>query len=334
MKRSVLLFALIAFVLTGGTVFLVNKWLQQERARVASLPAKPAAEANTFVLVAARDIPAGNFVNAADLRWQSWPDQSVPNQYVVRGAAVKGEEIVKNFTGAVVRQGILAGQPVSKDVMVKPGDRGFLAAVLRPGTRAIAVRVDEATGVAGLVFPGDRVDIVMLHEVNRVRIGETILTGVRVIAIDQVLSDLKAQGSKGAQTGGIRAKTVTLELTPKQVEIVAVAIRMGMLTLSLQSLACKDGVAESASAGDAPSCAEHRTTSALPDEIIGAERGNTFTTALEVTRALSHRNADVTEVSIVRGVRETVVRAAKPKSDDKDGKADEKDEKTDTNESK
>jgi pilus assembly protein CpaB len=327
MKRSTLVFALIAFVLTGGTVFLVNNWLQQERLRVTATSAKPVAEVSTHVLVAARDIPAGNFVNAADLRWQSWPDQSVPSQYVVRVAANKGEDASKNFIGAVVRHGIVAGQPISKDVMVKPGDRGFLAAVLRPGTRAIAVRVDEQTGVAGLVFPGDRVDIVLLHEVNRVRIGETVLTGVRVIAIDQVLSDLKAQGNKGAQTGGLRAKTVTVELTPKQVEIIAVATRMGQLTLSLQSLACKDGVAESAGAIDAPSCSENKTASALPDD-TGAERGNTFTTAVEVTRALRQR-ADITEVTVVRGVRETVVRAVTPKSEEKD-----KDEKPENKESK
>ncbi len=328
MKRSVLIFALIAFVLTGGTVFLVNKWLQQERARMAQPASKlQPVEVATYVMVASRDIPAGNFVAAADLRWQSWPDGSVPSQYVVRAGVAKGDEIMQNFVGAVVRAGVVAGQPLSRDVVVRPGDRGFLAAVLRPGTRAMSVPVTETSGVAGLVFPGDRVDIVLLHDVNKIRIGETVLTGVRVIAVDQTVSDLKPQGKQGTTQGAIKARTMTFELTPKQVEIIAVATRMGMLTLSLQSLACKDGISESASAGDVPSCAENKTASALPEE-SGAERGNSFTTALEVTRALRQRT-DVTDVTIVRGVRETVVRVASPKSEDKDEKdlKDSKDEK-------
>ncbi len=374
MKRGVLIFALIAIMLTGGTVYFVNRWLQQERARVADLAktqiVKPATvEANTFVLVAARPIPAGNFVSAGDLRWQSWPDQAVAPQYVVRNAgnANQSEQMMRNFVGTVARQGVAVGQPVSREIVVHPGERGFLAAVLRPGTRAITVRTDEQSGIAGLVFPGDRVDVMLLHKVNGTNVGETIMTGVRVIAIDQMLNDskggVKPAGTSGAPanatasaTGRI-AKTMTFELTPKQAEVIALAARMGVLTLSLQSLACGEGVSESAKDGkddsrgsvpnttaansSNPSCAETRregaTATALPDE-SNAERGKSFSTEADVTRASGTRQdkSDNASVTIIRGTKETVAktRSAKGADDEKgdEGKKDsdsKKDDKSD-----
>lgn len=303
MRKGVLLFAVIAFALTGGTIYFVNTWMKAERSRLAAQQKKveEPRETGVFVLVAAKDLPAGHIITVSDLRWQSWPDKSVPQQYVVKKDA-GSTDIPANYVGTVVRRGIVASGPITSDNLIKLGDRGFLAAVLKPGHRAISVRIDEATGVAGLVYPGDRVDVILTHEVavkkesdreteNRVRVSETILSNVRVIAIDQSLEDLKSQKGQSRSP-----KTVTLEVMPQQAEIIAVATRMGTLTLTLQSLACAGGETQSASTGDAPNCAD--ATSAMPEE---PSRGKTFTADSDVSRMRRREKADTTEVFVLRG---------------------------------
>ena len=305
MRKGVLVFAVIAFALTGGTIYFVNTWMKAERSRLAAAQQKKVEEpreSGVFVLVAAKDLPAGHIITVSDLRWQSWPDKSVPQQYVVKKDAAS-TDIPASYVGTVVRRGIVASGPITGDNLIKLGDRGFLAAVLKPGHRAIAVRIDESTGVAGLIYPGDRVDVILTHEVgvkkegerdseNRVRVSETILSNVRVIAIDQSLEDLKAQKGVAARS----PKTATLEVTPQQAEIITVATRMGTLTLTLQSLACAGGEAQSASTGDAPNCADAQ--SAMPEE---PARGKTFTADHDVSRMRRRENADTTEVYVLRG---------------------------------
>lgn len=303
MRKGVLLFAVIAFALTGGTIYFVNTWMKQERSKLEARAKKEEPrQSGVFVLVAAKNLPAGHLIVVSDLRWQSWPDKSVPQQYVVR-KNVGNTDIPANYVGTVVRRGIVASGPVTSDNLIKLGDRGFLAAVLNPGTRAISVRVDESSGVAGLIYPGDRVDVILTHEVgvkakdadreteSKVRVSETILSHVRIIAIDQSLEDIKAG------KGPARApKTATLEVTPRQAEIIAVATRMGTLTLTLQSLACAGGETQAASAGEGPACADSR--GALPEE---AARGKTYTADHDVSRMSKRENTNTTEVYVLRG---------------------------------
>lgn len=304
MRKGVLLFAVIAFALTGGTVYFVNTWMKQERSRLAERTKKVVEpqESGVFVLVAAKDVPAGHIIVVSDLRWQSWPDKSVPQQYVVRKDATS-TDIPANYVGTVVRRGIVASGPITSDNLIKLGDRGFLAAVLKPGTRAISVRVDESTGVAGLIYPGDRVDVILTHEIavkakeadrdieRKVRVSETILSNVRIIAIDQSLEDLKA-----AKAQARAPKTATVEVTPSQAEIITVATRMGTLTLTLQSLACAGGETQTASAGEGPNCAA--PTSAMPDD---AERGKTYTADSDVSRMSRKENTNTVEIYVLRG---------------------------------
>lgn len=304
MRKGVLLFAVIGFALAGGTIYFVNTWMKTERSRLAAAQQKKVdepRETGVFVLVAAKDLPAGHIITVSDLRWQSWPDKSVPQQYVVKKDA-GSTDIPATYVGTVVRRGIVASGPISADNLIKLGDRGFLAAVLKPGHRAISMRIDESTGVAGLIYPGDRVDVILTHEVgvkkesereteNRVRVSETILSNVRVIAIDQSLEDLKS--AKGQARS---PKTTTLEVTPQQAEIIAVATRMGTLTLTLQSLACAGGETQTASAGEGPNCADAQN--ALPEE---PSRGKTFTADSDVSRMRRREKADTTEVFVLRG---------------------------------
>jgi pilus assembly protein CpaB len=150
----------------------------------------------------------------------------------------------KALLGTVVRYQITAGQPVTRGSLVGPQDRGFLAAALSPGMRAITVPVNAASGVAGFVFPGDRVDMVLTQEVAgggdgpKLKVSETIIRNIRVLATDQRVTEKDAEGKTVVKT----FNNVTIEVTPRIAEKIAVAQSIGSLSLSLRSLA--DNTAE------------------------------------------------------------------------------------------
>jgi pilus assembly protein CpaB len=155
--------------------------------------------------------------------------------------------------GTVVRHAITAGEPVTQGSLVAPGDRGFLAAALGPGMRAITVPVNASAGVAGFVFPGDHVDLVLTQSVTGggdgppLKVSETIVRNVRVLATDQRVSNKNDDGKIEVKTFA----NVTLEVTPSIAEKVAVAQSVGTLSLSLRSLADKTAELERAvAAGD------------------------------------------------------------------------------------
>lgn len=233
MRAPVLLLLVLAAGLGLGTIQFARNWLQGERDALSAMQGEAAPElAVTKVLVTAGTMPSGHFLRAGDMRWQDWPEEALSESYFT-SSAVQLEDLV----GAVVRSGMSAGEPITANRVVRPGDRGFLAGVLTPGMRAMAVPVNETTGIAGLVFPGDRVDVILTHSVieetqeksaKRI-VSETVLTARRVLAIDQTVDDLT--------TEPIVADNVTLELTPREVERVNVLMDMGSLSLSLRGVA-------------------------------------------------------------------------------------------------
>jgi pilus assembly protein CpaB len=139
-----------------------------------------------------------------------------------------------------VRNPLTAGEPVTQGSLVAPGDRGFLAAALGPGMRAVTISVSAGTSVAGFVFPGDRVDLVLTQEVDcecdeqPLRASETILRNVRVLATDQ---STETTTTPEGQTQVQAFSMVTLEVTPIIAEKIAVAQTIGTLSLSLRSIA-------------------------------------------------------------------------------------------------
>lgn len=229
MKPRLIVLAALALLVAFGTAHMARNWLAGQReALEAEAKAK---RAGTFILVAARDLAIGSFVRVEDLRWQSWPDNDVHDTYLRQG-----RDKLESLAGAVVRQHIAAGTPVTLGQVIKPGDRGFLAAVLNPGMRAVSVPVTATSGIAGLVFPGDRVDLVLTHAIRDTRgnapprnASETVLTDLRVLAVDQTTDDKDGKP--------VLARTVTFEVTPHQAEMIEVASELGKLTLSLRSLA-------------------------------------------------------------------------------------------------
>jgi pilus assembly protein CpaB len=233
--RTVVLLT-VALAVAGLTALLVNGWLAGHKGAVeAKAPAAPAVAAPPppEILVAKKAMPAGTFVKPDELEWRPWPQEGLTEAYLVKGKASE-----KDLAGAVVRTHLYAGEPITTSRVVHPGEQGFLAAVLDPGKRAVSIPVDGTSGVAGFVFPGDFVDIILTvkrtvsaegSEGSETRqFSETLLTDVRVLAIDQMLDN----DSGAAKVG----KTATLEVSPKQAERVALGLDMGTLSLSLRSL--------------------------------------------------------------------------------------------------
>ena len=189
------------------------------------------------IMVANTDLPPGMLIKDADVTVRQVPQADVPEGAMVASDAVRAE-----LRGSLLRHYVDRGKLVTRDDILRLHDRGFLAAVLSPGSRAISLAVDVVSGASGLIWPGDRVDMLLVQDVvavtdgkpgvNRVS-GETIMSSVRVIAVDQQLS-LASPGSTA--TGGSEgkvARTVVLEVTPAQAERVAVAQRLGKIALTV-----------------------------------------------------------------------------------------------------
>jgi pilus assembly protein CpaB len=188
------------------------------------------------VLVATRALPPGTIIDVAALKFQPWPKELVEGAYYLKDATPD----LKALQGTVVRFAIPAGQPITQGALVKPGDRGFLAAALGAGMRAVTVPVSAQSAVAGFVFPGDRVDLILTQSVDGggdgapLKASETVLRNLRVLATDQKTD--KAVDDKG-DTVVHTYSMVTLEATPRIAEKIAVAQSVGSLSLSLRSIA-------------------------------------------------------------------------------------------------
>ncbi|MDE2595598.1 MAG: Flp pilus assembly protein CpaB [Sphingomonadales bacterium] len=195
---------------------------------------QPQAPQGPKVLVAQRALPVGTIITADSINFQAWPKDMVQDAYFV-----DGEANMTKLLGTVVRYPITAGQPVTQGALVAPGDRGFLAAALGPGMRAVTISVSDKTGVAGFIFPGDRVDLMLTQAVkgegegDSLKATETILRNLRILATDQATQTETAEGKTVVKV----SRTVTLEVTPRIAEKIQVAQTIGTLSLSLRSIA-------------------------------------------------------------------------------------------------
>lgn len=230
--RSIILIV-VALLIAGGAAMMARSLVNRPQPQVAGEDrvVVRVEESKMKILVAGVNMPTGHFVKAEDMVWQSWPDETVHNNYIQQNSDIKPESLV----GAVASSSISAGEPILDGQLIKPGNRGFMSAVLPIGKRAISIRITATSGNAGFIFPGDRVDIMLTHEVNirsndreTARISETILKNLRVLAINQSTDNPTHTPSIG--------NTATLEVTPKQAEKVALMKTMGELTLTLRSL--------------------------------------------------------------------------------------------------
>lgn len=225
-----------ALVVAGLTAFFARTLMMGSAAPQANAMGMPVAPVDgPEVLVATRALPVGTILDATALQFKPWPKELVDNAYYLRATTD-----VKALAGTVVRNPITAGQPLTQGALVKPGDRGFLAAALGPGMRAVTVPVSAQAAVAGFVFPGDRIDLVLTQSVAGggdgppLKVSETVVRNMRVLATDQRTDNIVGEDGK---TVVKTFSTVTVEATPKIAEQIAVAQTLGSLSLSLRSIA-------------------------------------------------------------------------------------------------
>lgn len=229
-KLMLLLGALVVAIGTAMAARTMFAGASAPQAEAAQVPQGPK------VLVAQRALPVGTIITADSISFQAWPKEMIQDAYFL-----DGEADMNKLLGTVVRYPVTAGQPVTQGALVSPGDRGFLAAALGPGMRAVTIPVSARTGVAGFVFPGDHVDLVLTQTVRgndggssgTLKAAETILRNVRVLATDQSTETEIVEGKTVVR--GFRS--ITVEVTPKIAEKVAVAQTLGTISLALRSLA-------------------------------------------------------------------------------------------------
>lgn len=233
MLLRVVFFVLMAFGLMGfGTV----AWITS-RPHVTATAAAHAVHAakpqKQLVLVAARAVHAGNLLKPEDIASKLM----TLTHAAAQGVTLDTPEARRALIGSMVRRSFGPGDIVRNTDIMRPGDHGFLAAVLQPGMRAVTISVDNTTGSAGLIWPGDHVDLILTQTLTDPALSagqrvaaETLLSDIRVLAIDQQI----VQGA-APTTSDSQSRTVTLEVTQQQAERISVANRLGRLSLSVRS---------------------------------------------------------------------------------------------------
>ena len=282
MKPARIAVICIAAVAAIGLAFVVRAMGSSGQPVAVAAASAPAVDARPMakVLVAARDLEPGQRLTDADLDWKDWPVDEVNPAFITDGsvpiaapptsaeakaaadAAAKPAGAVAAVTraatdmatggakadyfGSVVREPILAGEPIVPRKIVRSGDSGYMAAYLEPGMRAMAIRVTVETAAGGFILPGDRVDVLLTQETNLGNVGaategqgskfasSTVMQNVKVLAIDQ---STRAGDDEQAVIGA----TATLELGPRDAEALALAKSEGELSLVLRSYADTGG---------------------------------------------------------------------------------------------
>ena len=229
----ILRIALLGLIICGLAGFGTIAWMVMPPTEVAVAAPPPAPPVHkTKILVAAKPLRPGSLLKADDLEAADIEDTKLPPGFIVDEPNARRE-----LTGGMIRRSLGQHEAVSNVEIVRPGDHGFLAAVLRPGFRAVTVAVDAVSGTAGLISPGDRVDLILTQQIDapnqalgRRVAAETVQRDVRVIAIDSQLM----QGAV-ANTEQTPARTITLEVSSANAEQVQVATRLGRLSLAVRS---------------------------------------------------------------------------------------------------
>lgn len=246
---------LVAAVSAIGLAVLMQRALGGKPAQTeaaVSAPLAPPSKPMTQVLVAKRDLSIGVRLTKDDVEWKAWPADAVSAVYITNGAASPEAEgaakVVKSVgeaagvlggappeqavEGAIVRDPLLAGEPIVPRKIVRGGEGGYLSVVLTPGARAMAVPVTSETAAGGFILPGDRVDVLTTREApggdSKSMVAETVLQNIRVLALDQATT-----AEKDAKT--IVAATATLEVRPAEAEALTRAKAGGPVTLALRA---------------------------------------------------------------------------------------------------
>ena len=263
---------IVLFIVILLAALLLNKALSRPGSRQVE-----ASSSSRQCLAVAKDVSPGDFLESRTLEWRdcrAMAGTPEAGDYFWGGSSDMGA-----LAGSVVRGPLAKGDPVPINEVIKPGDADFLSAVLKPGSRAVAIRVDDVTGGAGLIRPGNFVDVVLSGKFNYQSIGnsevataKTLLQAVRVLAVnkDVVLQEQAEVQASGRQlpTRDNRG-TITLEVNPKEVELLTVAKTMGTLSLSLCALDAQGQLAAASLPGQTLGTEIVPPSAPVPDEAAG-----------------------------------------------------------------
>ncbi len=299
MRVFLLLFA--ALIVACGTGYYA--FLQTRPPAAAPVVARVAPPKPTEVFVAAEQLPTGTILRSADLDRMAMPKSSVTEEMIL--ADDEGE---KALLGSVARHTLPKGMPIARSATVQPGDRGFLAAVLPRGKRAVSIPISAVSGVSGLALPGDRVDLILTYSVTAelmnekrdIHASETVARNLRVLALDQQLSQTPDLEEK-VKNQSI-AETATLEVTPAEAETITLATTLGSLSLVLNSVS--DGGDDAAP----PALDPLERVSGRMAKPVDASNPRAMTLDSEVTTLLNRHNDErvadrmrAIPVQVVRG---------------------------------
>ena len=203
----------------------------------------PVAQLETLdILIANADIGMGHTVSAQDLRWQTWPAAAAGPTFIRKSDR---PDAMNQLAGSITRQAFYSGEPIREAKLIKAKGSGYMAAILPTGMRAISTEISAETGAGGFILPNDRVDVILSRRDREaeklagveIHSSETILSNVRVLAIDQTVEEKNGQRV-------VVGKTATLELAPRQAETLALSRQLGTLSLALRSLVDAEGTSE------------------------------------------------------------------------------------------
>jgi len=252
MKVLIVGILVLALAVAGVSTYLIQTFGGEENLEELQ---KQAQKPKVRVLVAKRDLKPGETLTPETMGWQVWVDESLNKKFIVVEKDAQEDKRIKDFVGGVVRAEILEGEPILASKVFKSDKPGFLAGVLKAGMRAVSFTASATSAASGFILPGDRVDILLTHDKlnNALRkrrgapkadgsdgkarvppmmvlaqVTETIMRDLNVLAVNQSVT--LEEGTT------IKANTITLELTPKQAEMLVTARTMGKISMVLRSL--------------------------------------------------------------------------------------------------
>ena len=245
MRPIIVIFGFVALAFAIGAGLLLNSMMTPPPAPTVDTVVVPPKPKTIGVLIASGPIEVGKVLNSDNMEFQEWPEGSVKRDQGIALALNDTErpEVMKSFVGTTLRVPMIRGEPFNDDKVIRPGTGSVLALVLSPGMRSMTIAIDAVSGAAGMVQPGDKVDIMLTADLTDGGVGlvdpksgiarprlitETILKDIKVIASDRRLNPNIAADAPVPTN-------VTLELTPEQAEIVATGTRLGRFTLAVRS---------------------------------------------------------------------------------------------------
>jgi pilus assembly protein CpaB len=214
----------LAVALTAGGVAALLAGKVNKSGPVTQTAARNSGE----ILVAKTSLPSGKTISPQDLEWQVWPETAASGNFIHKK---NRPDAIKKLSGLSVRIPFVAGEPISEAKLVNAKGAGYMAAILPPGMRAVSTRISPETGAGGFILPNDHVDVI-LTPTSRGKAAarsKTILSNVRVLAIDQTVQEKNGQKV-------VVGKTATLELSPRGVETLTLSQQQGTLSLALRSI--------------------------------------------------------------------------------------------------